>query len=160
MSRTSHLCQNRFRCGICMWMYRVSTCSPSFQSHFIPQPFQHRAHFLVCILFSPEHTSLSGWRKYRRLNQSRDHKLQDMWTPHLTRRIFSYNYTQLRGSRLKSCVCRARIICHPHVFVLTRFDYSTFLSLLTIFSLIILSFLLPINFIFHGVVDRFPVHSC
>ena len=49
---------------------------------------------------------------------------------------------------LKSCFCRARIMCHPHVFVLTLFDYSTFLSLLTIFSLIILSFLLPINFIF------------
>ena len=41
-----------------------------------------------------------------------------------------------------------------HVFVLTLFDDSTFLSLLTIFSLIILSFLLPINFIFHDVVDK------
>ena len=39
-------------------------------------------------------------------------------------------------------------MCHLHVFVLTLFDCSTFLSLLTIFSLIILSFLLPINFIF------------
>ena len=46
---------------------------------------------------------------------------------------------------LKSCVCRAHIMCHESspVFVLTLFDYSTFLSLLTIFSLIILSFLLP-----------------
>ena len=40
-------------------------------------------------------------------------------------------------ARLKSCVCRAHIICHEsspcaHVFVLTLFDYSTFLSLLTI----------------------------
>ena len=64
---------------------------------------------------------------------------------------------------LKSCVCRARITCHDssscaHVFVLTLFDYSIFLSLMTIFSLIILSFLLPINFIFHDVVDKFPVH--
>ena len=47
---------------------------------------------------------------------------------------------------LKSRVCRAHIVCHPQVFVLTLFDYSTFLSLLTIFSLIILSFVLPINF--------------
>ena len=46
-----------------------------------------------------------------------------------------------------------------HVFVLTLFDCSTSLSLLTIFSLIILSFLLPINFIFQDVVDKFPVHS-
>ena len=65
---------------------------------------------------------------------------------------------------LKSCVCRAHIMCHEsspcgHVFVLTLFDYSTFLSLLTIFSLIILSFFLPINFIFHDVVDKFSVHS-
>ena len=65
---------------------------------------------------------------------------------------------------LTSCVCRARITCHDssscaQVFVLTLFDYSTFLPLLTIFSLIILSFLLPINFIFQDVVDKFPVHS-
>ena len=60
---------------------------------------------------------------------------------------------------LKLRVCRAHIMCHPHVFVLTLFDFSTFLSLLTIFSLIILSFLLPINFIFQDVVDKFPVHS-
>ena len=46
------------------------------------------------------------------------------------------------------------------MFVLALFDYSTFLSLLTIFSLIILSFLLLINFIFQDVVDKFPVHSC
>ena len=38
------------------------------------------------------------------------------------------------------------------------FDDSTFLSLLTIFSLITLSFLLPVNFIFQDVVDKFPVH--
>ena len=61
---------------------------------------------------------------------------------------------------LKSCVCRARITCHDssscaHVFVLTLFDCSTFLSLLTIFSLIILSFLLRTNFIFQDVVDKF-----
>ena len=74
---------------------------------------------------------------------------------------------------LKSCVCRARITCHDssssaHVFVLTLVDHSTFLSLLTIFSHIILYFLLPVNFIFQDVVDKFPVdtrwsgpwHSC
>ena len=38
------------------------------------------------------------------------------------------------------------------------FDHSTFLSFLTIFSLITLSFLLPVNFIFQDVVDKFPVH--
>ena len=65
----------------------------------------------------------------------------------------------MRGSRLKLRVCLAHIMCHCHVFVVTLFDYSTFLSLLTIFSLIILSFLLPINFIVHDVVDEFPVHS-
>ena len=53
---------------------------------------------------------------------------------------------------LKSCVSRARIACHDssscaHVFVLTLPDYSTSPSLLTIFSLIILSFLLSINFL-------------
>ena len=78
---------------------------------------------------------------------------------HLTRHIFSLIHTHMRGSRLKLRVCRAHIMCHPHVFVLTLFEYSTFLSLLTIFSLITLSFFLPINFIFHDVVDKFPVHS-
>ena len=83
-------------------------------------------------------------------------------TPHTS--YFLTDYTHMRGSRLKSCVCRARITCHDSsscapVFFLTLFDYSTFLSLLTIFSLIVLSFLLPINFIFQDVVDKFPVHS-
>ena len=55
-------------------------------------------------------------------------------------------------------------MCHEsspcdHVCVLTLFACSTFLSLLTIFSLIILSFLLATNIIFHDVVDKFPVHS-
>ena len=56
---------------------------------------------------------------------------------------------------LKSCVYRARIMCHLHMFVLTLFDYSTFLSLLTIFSPIVLFFLLAISFFFHDVVDKF-----
>ena len=38
------------------------------------------------------------------------------------------------------------------------FDDSIFLSFLTIFFLITLSFLLPVNFIFQDVVDKFPVH--
>ena len=37
------------------------------------------------------------------------------------------------------------------------FDNSIFLSFLTIFSLITLSFLLPVSFIFQDVVDKFPV---
>ena len=72
-------------------------------------------------------------------------------TPH-TSHFFTDSHAH---AWLKLRVCRAHIMCHPHVFVLTLFD-STFLSLLTIFSLIILSFLLPINFIFHDVVDKFP----
>ena len=81
-------------------------------------------------------------------------------TPHT-----SYFLTDLHAHAwLKSCVCRARITCHDssscaHVFALTLFDYSTFLSLLIVFFLIILSFLLPINFIFQDVVEKFPVHS-
>ena len=38
------------------------------------------------------------------------------------------------------------------------FDNSIFLFFLTVFSLITLSFLLPVNFIFQDVVDKFPVH--
>ena len=38
------------------------------------------------------------------------------------------------------------------------FDNSIFLSLLTILFLITLSLLLPVNFIFQDVVDKFPVH--
>ena len=37
------------------------------------------------------------------------------------------------------------------------FDDSTFLSFLTIFSVITLFFLLPVNFIFQDVVDKSPV---
>ena len=49
-------------------------------------------------------------------------------------------------------------MCEQHTSRVTFFsccttnDYSTFLSLLSIFSLVILSFLLAINFIFHDVV--------
>ena len=45
-----------------------------------------------------------------------------------------------------------------HVVCLILFDFSTFLSLLSIFSPIVLFFLLAINFFFHDVVDKFPVH--
>ena len=43
-----------------------------------------------------------------------------------------------------------------HVVCLILFDFSTFLSLLSIFSLIVLSFPLAINYIFHDVVDKIP----
>ena len=61
-------------------------------------------------------------------------------------------HMHMRGSR--RCLSCANHVSSPCVF-----DYSTSLSLLTIFSLIILSFFLPINFIFQDVVDKFPVHS-
>ena len=46
-----------------------------------------------------------------------------------------------------------------HVVCLILRDFSTFLSLLYIFSPIVLHFLLAINFFFHDVEDKFPVHS-
>ena len=57
---------------------------------------------------------------------------------------------------LKSYVWRAHLTPHAsspcaHVVCLILFDFSTFLSLLSIFSPIVLSFLLAINFIFHDV---------
>ena len=87
-------------------------------------------------------------------------------TAHLTRHIFSLFHSDLHAHAwLKSYVWRAHITFHessPCAHVVcsdTLFDFSTFLSLLSIFSLIILSFLLAINFIFHDVVDKIPVHS-
>ena len=79
----------------------------------------------------------------------------------------------LSVAQLMTRTCVAQVVClacalHIPCFILMRscgcfdltlFDYSTFLSLLTIFSLIILSFFLPINFIFQGVVYKFPVHT-
>ena len=94
--------------------------------------------------------------------QLRARVLSQVWTPRVTRHIF---LTYLHAHAwLKSRVCRASITWHEsspcaHVFLLTLFDYSIFLSLLTIFSLIILSFFLPINFVFQDVVDKFFVHS-
>ena len=44
-----------------------------------------------------------------------------------------------------------------HVVCFILFDFSTFLSLLSIFSHIVLSFFPAINFIFHDVVDEFLV---
>ena len=60
-------------------------------------------------------------------------------TSHVTFFSVLHNYLNAHAW-LKSCVCRAHIMCHElspcaHVFVLTLFDYSTFLSLLTIFCL-------------------------
>ena len=94
--------------------------------------------------------------------QLRARVLLQVWTPRVTRHIF---LTCLHAHAwLKSRVCRASITWHEsspcaHVFLLTLFDYSIFLSLLTFFSLIILTFLLPINFVFQDVVDKFFVHS-
>ena len=71
-----------------------------------------------------------------------------VWTAHLTRHTFSLFHIDLHAHAwLKSFVWRAHITCHvssscAHVFVLTLRDFSTFFSLLSIFSLIILSFLL------------------
>ena len=45
-----------------------------------------------------------------------------------------------------------------HVVGLILHNLSTFLFLLSIFSPIILLFLLAINFFFHDVVDKFPLH--
>ena len=47
--------------------------------------------------------------------------------------------------------------CAHVVFLILR-DFSTFLSLHSIFSPIVLFFLLAIKFFFHDVVDKFPVH--
>ena len=60
-------------------------------------------------------------------------------------------------------VWRAYITFHvssscAHVVCLILRDFSTFLFLLSIFSPIVLFFFLAINFFFHGVEDKFPVH--
>ena len=47
-----------------------------------------------------------------------------------------------------------------HVVCLILRDFSTFLSLLSIFSPVGLFFLLAISFFFHDVVDKFPVYFC
>ena len=91
---------------------------------------------------------IAGGTSDRRGRQACEHH-----TSHVT---FSHCVAQVRVFVVRT----SHSMCHPpHVFVLTLFDYTTSLSLLSIFSLIILSFLLPINFIFHDVVDKFPVHS-
>ena len=75
--------------------------------------------------------------------------------------FFTSVYTHMRGSNHKFGV---RITFHEssscaHVVCLILFDFSTFRSLLFIFSPIVLSFLLAINFICHDVVGKFLVHS-
>ena len=61
--------------------------------------------------------------------------------------------TSLCADGIDSSLC-------AHVVCLIFFDFSTFLSLLSVFSPIVLSFLLAFNFIFHDVVDKFPAHFC
>ena len=48
-----------------------------------------------------------------------------------------------------SCFMRIVVVCPSDLF-----DISIYFSFLTVFSLITLSFLLPVNFIFHDVVDE------
>ena len=84
-------------------------------------------------------------------------------TSHVTfSHFFTLIYTHMRGSSRKFGVRTSHSMRHLRALmlcVLSLFDFSTFLSLLSIFSLIILSSFLAINFIFHDVVDKFPVHS-
>ena len=78
---------------------------------------------------------------------------------HTSHAVFSHRFTRTCVAQVVCLSCAHHVSCVIHdVVVLTLFDYSTFLSLLIIFSLIILSFLLHINFIFQDVVDKFPVH--
>ena len=80
---------------------------------------------------------------------------------HLTRHMFSLFHICLHAyAWLKSQFWRPHITFHEssscaHVVCLILFDFSTSLSLLFIFSLVVLSFLLAINFTFHDVVDKF-----
>ena len=84
-------------------------------------------------------------------------------TPHTSHfsQCCTTNDTHTRGSSRKfgvrTLAFHASSSC-AHVVCLILFDFSTFLSLLSIFSPIVLSFLLAINFIFHDVVGKFPVH--
>ena len=80
-------------------------------------------------------------------------------TPHSSN--FRTNHMHTHGSSVGPHSLH-HILLHAHcvsvVSDCSHFDNSTFLSLLSIFSLITLSFLLPVNFIFQDVVDKFPVH--
>ena len=66
-------------------------------------------------------------------------------------------YTHTRSSSRKFSF--AHYMPCAHVACLILFDFSTLFSLLSIISLVILSFLLAINFILHDVGDKFPVQS-
>ena len=87
--------------------------------------------------------------RHRKAGRTRDRDIVNS-TPHTSHfsQCCTTNDTHTFGSSCKFGVRTSRVMCHPHA-----------LSLLSIFSLIILSFLLAINFIFHDVVDKFPVHS-
>ena len=81
-------------------------------------------------------------------------------TSHVT---FSRTMTRTCVAQVVSLACAHHIPCVISMrfccvcVCLSLFDFSTFLSLLSIFSLIVLSFLLAINFIFHDVADKSPV---
>ena len=88
-----------------------------------------------------------------------------MWTSHVTfSHWFTLHDTHLRGSSRKFGVRSAHFTpSHAsspcaHVVCLILRDFFPFLFLLSIFSPIVLFFLLAINF-FHDVVDKYPAHS-
>ena len=80
-------------------------------------------------------------------------------TPHTSYfhiKLHAHAWLKIGSALIPSHPCFMRIVVV--VSDCSLFDDSTFLSFLTIFSLITLSFLLPVNIIFQDVVDKFPVH--
>ena len=78
-------------------------------------------------------------------------------TPHTSTfhsKLHAHAWLKFGSALTPSHPCFMRIVVV--VSDCSLFDDSTFLSFLTIFSLITLSFL--VNFIFQDVVDKFPVH--
>ena len=89
-----------------------------------------------------------------------------VWTAHLTRHIFSHLHAHILMSHrhwLKFGMQRTfhsiPSSCAHDVVVLTLRDFSTFLSLLSIFSPIVLFILLVFTFFFHDVEDKYLAHS-
>ena len=89
-----------------------------------------------------------------------------VWTAHLTRHIFkccTTDDTHTRGSSRKFGVRTSHSMSHLHALMLCVWFSSTSpLSFLCCLSSLVSScfFLLAINFIFHDVVDKFPVNFC
>ena len=79
-------------------------------------------------------------------------------TPHTSifhSELHAHAWLKFGSALIPSHPCFMRIVVV--VSDCSLFDDSTFLSFLTIFSLITLSFLLPVKFIFQDVVDKFHV---